>query len=181
MSKRSKHTKDDEADSVDSSKYRGTRIENNSLCDIDSRPCYLKTEADTARRKGISTAYDETSSLDMAYARHVDYGNISIEKVVSEDNITDIFTKPEKCEVFNYLRLGLGMMELIMDSDSSSSQKYQNAKRIPTRLQDYKKTRAYAPKIYNDPNMFDTLRDIYRTLESRYVPEGRTIDPLFLQ
>ncbi|GJZ08533.1 hypothetical protein Tco_0542816 [Tanacetum coccineum] len=32
--------------------------------------------------------------------------------------------------------------------------------------QDYKKTRAYAPKIYNDPNMSDTLRDIYRTLES---------------
>ncbi|GJS68249.1 hypothetical protein Tco_0682814 [Tanacetum coccineum] len=45
--------------------------------------------------------------------------------------------------------------------------------------QDYKKTRAYAPKIYNDPNMSDTLRDIYRTLESRYVHEGRTIDPSF--
>ncbi|GKB63984.1 hypothetical protein Tco_0920170 [Tanacetum coccineum] len=43
--------------------------------------------------------------------------------------------------------------------------------------QDYKKTRAYALKIYNDPNMSDTLRDIYRTLESRYVHEGRTIDP----
>ncbi|GJV57030.1 hypothetical protein Tco_1458035 [Tanacetum coccineum] len=50
-------------------------------------------------------------------------GNISIEKVASEDNIADIFTKPLKREVFNYLRLGLGMMELIMDSDSSSSQK----------------------------------------------------------
>ncbi|GKF24868.1 hypothetical protein Tco_0080762 [Tanacetum coccineum] len=45
--------------------------------------------------------------------------------------------------------------------------------------QDYKKTHAYAPKIYNDPNMFDELRDIYRTLESRYVHEGRTIDPSF--
>ncbi|GJU31187.1 hypothetical protein Tco_1174776 [Tanacetum coccineum] len=44
-------------------------------------------------------------------------------KVASEDNISDIFTKPLKREVFNYLRLGLGMMELIMDSDSSSSQK----------------------------------------------------------
>nr|GEU82803.1 putative retrotransposon protein [Tanacetum cinerariifolium] len=44
--------------------------------------------------------------------------------------------------------------------------------------QGYKKTRAYAPKIYNDPNMFDTLRDIYRNLESRYV-QGRTIDPSF--
>nr|GEV04821.1 DNA-directed DNA polymerase [Tanacetum cinerariifolium] len=45
--------------------------------------------------------------------------------------------------------------------------------------QDYKKTRAYAPKIYNDPNMSDAFRDIYRTLESRYVHKGRTIDPSF--
>ncbi|GJU26449.1 hypothetical protein Tco_1165070 [Tanacetum coccineum] len=45
--------------------------------------------------------------------------------------------------------------------------------------QDYKKTRSYAPKIYNDPNISDSLRDIYRALESRYVHEGRTIDPSF--
>ncbi|GJU60106.1 retrovirus-related pol polyprotein from transposon TNT 1-94 [Tanacetum coccineum] len=45
--------------------------------------------------------------------------------------------------------------------------------------QDYKKTYAHAPKIYNDPNMSDELRDIYRTLESRYVHKGRTIDPSF--
>ncbi|GJU86954.1 reverse transcriptase domain-containing protein [Tanacetum coccineum] len=45
--------------------------------------------------------------------------------------------------------------------------------------QDYKKTRIYAPKIYNDPNMPESLGDIYRTLESRYVHEGRTIDPSF--
>ncbi|GKE35383.1 hypothetical protein Tco_1454705 [Tanacetum coccineum] len=45
--------------------------------------------------------------------------------------------------------------------------------------QDYKKTRTYAPKIYNDPNMPESLRDIYRTLESRYVHEGRTIDSSF--
>ncbi|GJX52809.1 retrovirus-related pol polyprotein from transposon TNT 1-94 [Tanacetum coccineum] len=54
---------------------------------------------------------------------NVQKGNISIEKVASKDNIADIFTKPLKCEVFNYLRLGLGMMELIMDSDPTSSQK----------------------------------------------------------
>ncbi|GJY71411.1 hypothetical protein Tco_0475114 [Tanacetum coccineum] len=54
---------------------------------------------------------------------NVQKGNISIEKVASEDNIVDIFTKPLKHEVFNYLRLGLGMMKLIMDSDSPSSQK----------------------------------------------------------
>ncbi|GJX69756.1 hypothetical protein Tco_0305483 [Tanacetum coccineum] len=45
--------------------------------------------------------------------------------------------------------------------------------------QDYKKTRAYAPQIYNDPNMIEELRDVYRALESRYVHEGRTIDPSF--
>ncbi|GKD24693.1 hypothetical protein Tco_1230907 [Tanacetum coccineum] len=45
--------------------------------------------------------------------------------------------------------------------------------------QDYKKTRDYAPKIYNDPNMTEELKDIYRALESRYVHEGRTIDPSF--
>ncbi|GJX24102.1 hypothetical protein Tco_0228547 [Tanacetum coccineum] len=39
--------------------------------------------------------------------------NISIEKVSSEDNIADILTKPLKREPFNYLRLGLGMMEQI--------------------------------------------------------------------
>ncbi|GJR60202.1 hypothetical protein Tco_1502364 [Tanacetum coccineum] len=54
---------------------------------------------------------------------NVQKGNIYNEKVASEDNIADIFTKPLKRKVFNYLRLGLGMMELIMDSDSSSSQK----------------------------------------------------------
>ncbi|GKA36760.1 retrovirus-related pol polyprotein from transposon TNT 1-94 [Tanacetum coccineum] len=54
---------------------------------------------------------------------NVQKGNISIKKVTSEDNIADIFTKPLKHEVFNYLRLGLGMIELIMDSDSPSSQK----------------------------------------------------------
>ncbi|GJR46603.1 hypothetical protein Tco_1314706 [Tanacetum coccineum] len=54
---------------------------------------------------------------------NVQKGNISIEKVASEDNIANILTWPLKHEVFNYLRLGLGMMELIMDSDSPSSQK----------------------------------------------------------
>nr|GEV85172.1 copia protein [Tanacetum cinerariifolium] len=39
--------------------------------------------------------------------------NISIEKVSSEDNISDILIKPLKREPFNYLRLGLGMMEQI--------------------------------------------------------------------
>ncbi|GKD28111.1 hypothetical protein Tco_1234325 [Tanacetum coccineum] len=42
---------------------------------------------------------------------NVQKGNISIENVSSEDNITDILTKPLKCEPFNLLRLGLGFIE----------------------------------------------------------------------
>nr|GEV91221.1 copia protein [Tanacetum cinerariifolium] len=44
---------------------------------------------------------------------NVQKGNISIQKVSSEDNIADILTKPLKHEPFNYLRLGLGTMEQI--------------------------------------------------------------------
>ncbi|GKD77502.1 retrovirus-related pol polyprotein from transposon TNT 1-94 [Tanacetum coccineum] len=44
---------------------------------------------------------------------NVQKGNISLEKVSSKDNIADILTKPLKHEPFNYLRLGLGMMEQI--------------------------------------------------------------------
>ncbi|GKC83693.1 retrovirus-related pol polyprotein from transposon TNT 1-94 [Tanacetum coccineum] len=44
---------------------------------------------------------------------NVQKGHISIEKVSSVDNIADILTKRLKRESFNYLRLGLGMMEHI--------------------------------------------------------------------
>ncbi|GJQ93756.1 retrovirus-related pol polyprotein from transposon TNT 1-94 [Tanacetum coccineum] len=44
---------------------------------------------------------------------NVQKGHISIKKVPSVDNIADILTKPLKRESFNYLRLGLGMMEHI--------------------------------------------------------------------
>nr|GEW07010.1 copia protein [Tanacetum cinerariifolium] len=44
---------------------------------------------------------------------NVKKGHISIEKVLSVDNIVDILTKPLKRESFNYLHLGLGMMEHI--------------------------------------------------------------------
>nr|GEV86335.1 copia protein [Tanacetum cinerariifolium] len=42
---------------------------------------------------------------------NVEKGNISIEKVSSEDIIANILTKPLKREPFNLLRLGLGLME----------------------------------------------------------------------
>ncbi|GJV40340.1 retrovirus-related pol polyprotein from transposon TNT 1-94 [Tanacetum coccineum] len=44
---------------------------------------------------------------------NVQKGHISIEKVPSVNNIADSLTKPLKRESFNYLRLGLGMMEHI--------------------------------------------------------------------
>ncbi|GKA94775.1 hypothetical protein Tco_0816813 [Tanacetum coccineum] len=44
---------------------------------------------------------------------NVQKGHISIKKVPSVDKIADILTKPLKHESFNYLRLGLGMMEHI--------------------------------------------------------------------
>nr|GEV53387.1 copia protein [Tanacetum cinerariifolium] len=44
---------------------------------------------------------------------NVQKGHISIEKVSSIDNIAEILMKPLKRESFNYLRLGLGMMEHI--------------------------------------------------------------------
>ncbi|GJV40015.1 hypothetical protein Tco_1418455 [Tanacetum coccineum] len=44
---------------------------------------------------------------------NVQKGHISIEKVPSVDNIADILSKPLKRESFNYLLLGLGMMEHI--------------------------------------------------------------------
>ncbi|GKE36366.1 retrovirus-related pol polyprotein from transposon TNT 1-94 [Tanacetum coccineum] len=44
---------------------------------------------------------------------NVQKGHISVKKVPSVDNIADILTKPLKRESFNYLRLGLGMMEHI--------------------------------------------------------------------
>nr|GEW04621.1 copia protein [Tanacetum cinerariifolium] len=44
---------------------------------------------------------------------NVQKGHISIEKVHSVENIADILTKPLKRESFNYLRLGLGMIEQI--------------------------------------------------------------------
>ncbi|GKB48166.1 RNA-directed DNA polymerase, eukaryota, reverse transcriptase zinc-binding domain protein [Tanacetum coccineum] len=63
--------------------------------------------------------YFRTKHIDICHhflRDNVQKGNISIEKVASKDNIVDIFTKPLNREVFNYLRLGLGMMELIMDN-----------------------------------------------------------------
>ncbi|GKA83239.1 hypothetical protein Tco_0804834 [Tanacetum coccineum] len=194
MSTKIKHTKDDEADYVDSSKYRenpktthleavkrifryirgtihlglwypkGTGIETIVYADSDHAGDYVDRKS-TSGVVSVGKACQQARWMKQALidygirlddvpimcynkgaihlsknpvqhsrTKHIEIhhhflrdnvqkGNISIEKVAFEDNITDIFTKPLKHEVFNYLRLGLGMMELIMDSDPSSSQK----------------------------------------------------------
>nr|GEX83653.1 copia protein [Tanacetum cinerariifolium] len=58
--------------------------------------------------------YSRTKNIEICHhflRDNVQKGNISIEKVASEDNIVDILTKPLKREPFNLLRLGLGLME----------------------------------------------------------------------
>ncbi|GJX40751.1 hypothetical protein Tco_0255741, partial [Tanacetum coccineum] len=167
-----KLTKDDEADSVDSSKYRdypdqarrpGEAKRNPDLAEKPlsvyletNGPCYLydRSRMRLTRKAcqqalwmkqalidydicldDVSIMCDNKGAIDLSRnpiqhsrTKHIEIrhhflrddvqkGNISFEKVASEDNIADILTKPLKREVFNYLRLGLGMMELIMDSD----------------------------------------------------------------
>nr|GEZ56816.1 copia protein [Tanacetum cinerariifolium] len=161
MSTKIKLTKDDEADFVDSSKYRGccltswfpkkqmnlaistTEVEyifagkacqqalwmKQALIDYDIRlndipiMCDIKGAIDLSKNP---VQHSRTKHIEIRHhflRDNVQKGNISIEKVASEDNIADIFTKPLKHEVFNHLRIGLGIMELIMDSDSPPSQK----------------------------------------------------------
>nr|GEU77201.1 copia protein [Tanacetum cinerariifolium] len=177
MSTEIKLTKDDEADSVDSSKYQGDYVDRKSTSSVWTfMGCcltYWFAKKKTAfaismieaeymstrkacqqalwmkqaliyydiRLDDVSILCDNKGAIDLSKnlvqhsrtkhseIRHhllrdnVHKGNISIEKVASEDNIADIFTNPLKHEVINYLRLGLGMMKLIMDRDSPSSQK----------------------------------------------------------
>ncbi|GJT77252.1 hypothetical protein Tco_1043977 [Tanacetum coccineum] len=86
------------------------------MCDNKGAIDLIKNHVQHSRTKHIEICHHFLRD-------NVQKGNISIEKVAFEDNIADIFTKPLKRKVFNYLRLGLGMMELVMDSDPSSSQK----------------------------------------------------------
>ncbi|GJZ80580.1 retrovirus-related pol polyprotein from transposon TNT 1-94 [Tanacetum coccineum] len=140
MSTEIKLTKDDEADSVDSSKYRGTGIETVVYVDSDHASDYVDRKSTSgvctfmgccltswfAKKQtalAISTTEAEYVSAGKACAidlsknpvqhsrtKHIEIrhhflhdniqkGNISIEKVASEDNIADIFTKPLKREV----------------------------------------------------------------------------------
>ncbi|GJV84794.1 retrovirus-related pol polyprotein from transposon TNT 1-94 [Tanacetum coccineum] len=144
MSSDTKLIKDEECESVDSTKYHGI------ICSLlyltASRPDIMFSVCHCARfQEAPKTSHLEavkrifryikgTTHLGLWYPKGTsietvvyadsdhagDYvdrkstsGHISIEKVPSVDNITDILTKPLKRESFNYLRLGLGMMEHI--------------------------------------------------------------------
>nr|GEU89461.1 retrotransposon protein [Tanacetum cinerariifolium] len=161
MSMEIKLTKDDEADSVDSSKYRGTRIE--TVVYADST--YAGDYVDRKSTSGICmfmrcclTSWFAKKQMALAISTtEAEY--VSAEKA---------------CQQALWMKLALIDYGILLDDVPIIGTK------MPSEYQqDYKKTRAYAPKIYNDPNMPDTLRDIYSSLESRYVHEGRTIDLSF--
>nr|GEY17843.1 retrotransposon protein, putative, unclassified [Tanacetum cinerariifolium] len=134
-----KLTKDDEANFVVSSKYLAKYVFAGKAC---QQALWMKQALIDygIRLDNVSIMCENKGAIDLSKnliqhyrTKHIEIhhhflrdnvqkGNISIEKVSSEDNIADIFTKPLKREVFNYLRLGLGIIELVMDSDPSSSQ-----------------------------------------------------------
>ncbi|GJU13912.1 hypothetical protein Tco_1136308 [Tanacetum coccineum] len=76
------------------------------LCDNKGVINLTKNPVQHSRTKHIEIRYHFLCD-------NVQKGHISIEKVPSVDNIADILTKPLKRESFNYLCLGLGMMEHI--------------------------------------------------------------------
>ncbi|GJS53160.1 retrovirus-related pol polyprotein from transposon TNT 1-94 [Tanacetum coccineum] len=133
MSSDTKLTKDEECESVDSTKYRGMIAEyvsagkacqqalwmKQALIDYDVRlddvpiTCDNKCAIDFSKNP---VQHSRTKHIEIRHhflLDNVQKGHISIEKVPSVDNIADILTKPLKRESFNYLRLGLGMMEHI--------------------------------------------------------------------
>jgi methyl coenzyme M reductase subunit D len=85
----------------------GVRLENIPImCDNKWAIDFSKNPVQHSRTKHIEIRHHFLRN-------NVQKGNITIEKVASEDNIADIFTKPLKRELFNHLRLELGMMEKI--------------------------------------------------------------------
>nr|GEU91725.1 retrovirus-related Pol polyprotein from transposon TNT 1-94 [Tanacetum cinerariifolium] len=76
------------------------------MCDNKGAIDLSKNPVQHSRRKHIEIRYHFLRD-------DVQRGNISIEKVSSEDNIADILTKPLKCEPYNYLCPCLRMLEQI--------------------------------------------------------------------
>nr|GEY97524.1 copia protein [Tanacetum cinerariifolium] len=88
---------------------------------IDYEICLDDIQIMYDKKGAISLSKNPVQHLSMKHIKihhhflydNVKKGDISIEKVPSEDEIADILTKPLKREMFNYLRLGLGMIEQI--------------------------------------------------------------------
>ncbi|GJZ61597.1 hypothetical protein Tco_0617734 [Tanacetum coccineum] len=126
MPTETKLTRDEEGESIDNTKYRGM-IEacqqalwmKQGLIDYGVRLDDIPIMCDNKGAIDLSKNLVQHSRTKHIEIRHhflrdnVQKGNISIENVSSKDNIADILTKPLKREPFNYLRLGLGMMEQI--------------------------------------------------------------------
>ena len=74
------------------------------LCDNKGAIDLIKNPVQHARTKHIEIRHHFLRD-------NIQKGNISIEKVSSEDNISDILQKPIKREPFNLLRLVLGLIE----------------------------------------------------------------------
>nr|GEY98523.1 copia protein [Tanacetum cinerariifolium] len=76
------------------------------MCDNKGAIDFRKNPVQQSRTKHIKIRYHFLHD-------NVQKGHISIEKVLPDDNIADILTKPLKRDSFNYLRLSLRMMEHI--------------------------------------------------------------------
>ncbi|GJZ58321.1 retrovirus-related pol polyprotein from transposon TNT 1-94 [Tanacetum coccineum] len=137
MSSDTKLTKDEECELVDSTKYRGmigtihlglwypkgTRIETIVYADSDHAGDYVDRNSTSSICTFVGCCLTSwfskkqtalvISTTEAEYVSTGKKGHISMKKVPSINNIADILTKPLKYESFNYLRLGLGMMEHI--------------------------------------------------------------------
>ncbi|GKA21867.1 hypothetical protein Tco_0707829, partial [Tanacetum coccineum] len=170
MSTEIKLTKEDEADSVDSSKYRGTGIETIVYADSDHTGDYVdrKSTSGVCTFMGCCLTYwfakkQTALAISMTEAEYVFAGKACQQALWMKQALIDY---------------GIRLDDVLIMCDNKGA--IELSIKMPSEYQqDYKKTCAYAPKIYYDPNMPDALRDIYRTLESRYVHEGRIINPSF--
>nr|GEU86755.1 retrovirus-related Pol polyprotein from transposon TNT 1-94 [Tanacetum cinerariifolium] len=182
ISTKIKLTKDDEADSVDSSKYRGmigsllylttglwypkgTRVETVVYADSDHTSDYVDRKS--------------TSGFCMFMGRCLKSWFAK-----KQTALAICTTEAEYVSTGKAFQQAIWMKQALIDYDirldDVSIMCDNKGTKMPSEYQqDYKKTCDYATQIYNDPNMMKELRDIYRKLESRYVHEGRTIDPSF--
>ncbi|GJU36130.1 copia protein [Tanacetum coccineum] len=102
---------------------KGTRIETAVYADSDHAGDYVDRKSTSGICMFVGCCLTSwfskkqtalvISTTEAEYVSTGKKGHISIKKVSSVDNIADILTRPLKRESFNYLRLGLGMMEHI--------------------------------------------------------------------